>query len=336
MRFAAVILTPLLAAASGPQQTPVFRGSTNVVVVDVQVTDGAGAPIEALQRADFSLEVDGKPRAIAGVQFRRLSNLPAVAGPDAFSTLPSPDVMRAESSVLFVVDPANTAVATSRATFDQAADFVATLSPSQAVGLLVVPAKSPQYPLGLRRVAIAAALRKQVGTVNGFRLPIEERAMGMVTADAIEAGIGALKKVDGRRTLVYVADALSLNRNTIERIVRRAMDAEVRIYVVSSYQPHAVDVAERTSDGSDRRQPKSILPDYIDPNAAVQLADRTGGWYYVRGSGPVFPRLERALSAQYLLSFDVESSDKNGKPHKIGLKVNRQGADLQYRKEFVR
>lgn len=335
MRLAVLFLVPLFFAGAPPQQTPVFRGSTNVVVVDVQITDGAGVPIEGLTPADFSLTVDGKPRAISSVEFRRLSQGAAVAAPNAFSTLASPDPVRSESSVLFVVDPANMAVATSRATLDQAADFMATMSPAYAVGLLVVPAKSPQFPFSPMRARMAAALRNQVGLINGYRSPIEIRSQGIIAADGIEAGIAVLKRLDGRRTLVYVADSLGLSLVNIDRVVKSAMEADVRIYVVSAFQPVSIDVSDRTSDASTRFKPKS-MGDPVEAEAAVQLADRTGGWYYERKSGPIFPRLERALSAQYLLSFDVESSDKNGKPHKIGVKVNRSGADLQFRKEFVR
>jgi hypothetical protein len=50
----------------------------------------------------------------------------------------------------------------------------------------------------------------------------------------------------------------------------------------------------------------------------------------------VLPQIARLLSAHYILTFNVEGSDMNGKPHKIDLEVNRPDVDVRFRREFAR
>src|SRR6185369_10427050 len=48
---------------------PVFKASTDVIVIDVGVTSDKGDVVSGLAQADFTLEVDGKPRRIVSAQF---------------------------------------------------------------------------------------------------------------------------------------------------------------------------------------------------------------------------------------------------------------------------
>jgi VWFA-related protein len=47
-----------------PSDTPIFRSDTQLVLMDVSVTDAHGAPVKGLQAGDFTLLEDGKPQAI--------------------------------------------------------------------------------------------------------------------------------------------------------------------------------------------------------------------------------------------------------------------------------
>ena len=68
------------------------------------------------------------------------------------------------------------------------------------------------------------------------------------------------------------------------------------------------------------------------------LANSTGGKLFRRvvTGAIVLPKIARLLSAHYVLTFNIENSDKNGKSHKIDVKVNRQDVDVRFRKEFAR
>ena len=60
-------------------QQPVFRGSVEMVSVDVRVVDRNGAPVRDLVASDFTVTEDGKPQAIAlfgVIDYGRLDNEP--------------------------------------------------------------------------------------------------------------------------------------------------------------------------------------------------------------------------------------------------------------------
>jgi hypothetical protein len=58
------------------QQPPIFRGGTNIVRVDVTVTDRRGEPATELTRDDFSLTEDGAPQTIESCELVRVTGEP--------------------------------------------------------------------------------------------------------------------------------------------------------------------------------------------------------------------------------------------------------------------
>lgn len=50
--------------AATPPDIPVFRSHSQLVVMDISVTDARGAPVNGLQAGDFTLLEDGRPQAI--------------------------------------------------------------------------------------------------------------------------------------------------------------------------------------------------------------------------------------------------------------------------------
>ena len=52
------------AQSKTPSETPIFRSETQLVLMDVSVTDSDGAPVKGLQAGDFTLLENGKPQAI--------------------------------------------------------------------------------------------------------------------------------------------------------------------------------------------------------------------------------------------------------------------------------
>ncbi len=66
-----LLLTGLVAL---PQETARFSVTTNLVVVNVEVRDHDGQPIEGLTRNDFELLEDGKPQRISVFEYQRLES----------------------------------------------------------------------------------------------------------------------------------------------------------------------------------------------------------------------------------------------------------------------
>ncbi len=70
-----------------PQQPPVFRASTKLVVVTATVKDKSGKVVEGLTAKDFIITEDNQPQDIAFVEFQRLLGEPAPG--DALAIAPA-------------------------------------------------------------------------------------------------------------------------------------------------------------------------------------------------------------------------------------------------------
>ena len=75
-RVALLLLIPLAAMPQQPGRTPRFESTTDLVIVDVNVRDRAGNPIEGLEKEDFTVLEDGKPQTISVFEFQRLEGEP--------------------------------------------------------------------------------------------------------------------------------------------------------------------------------------------------------------------------------------------------------------------
>src|SRR5215831_12466258 len=70
----------LAAAAAVHAQQPQFKSSIERILVDVQVIDAQGRPLENLAAGDFEVRFNREPRTIASVQFVRSAALETPAG----------------------------------------------------------------------------------------------------------------------------------------------------------------------------------------------------------------------------------------------------------------
>ena len=50
---------------------------------------------------------------------------------------------------------------------------------------------------------------------------------------------------------------------------------------------------------------------------------------------PFFARVATELSAAYLVGVEVAAADRDGRPHRVEVKVNRPGLDVHGRKQYV-
>ena len=61
-------------SSSGPVVQ--FTANSNLVIVDVVITDKSGKPIKSLKQSDFSVLEDGKPQKVSVFEYQELSNEP--------------------------------------------------------------------------------------------------------------------------------------------------------------------------------------------------------------------------------------------------------------------
>ncbi|MFO7694871.1 MAG: VWA domain-containing protein [Vicinamibacterales bacterium] len=144
-------------------------------------------------------------------------------------------------------------------------------------------------------------------------------------ADASIAQLGplvdALGKVEGPKHLVLITGGPVTTIENIRDVAalgRRAGLARVTIHALQIHDP-----SYRARTDQMRAMPADIEQ---TTSAAYQLAATTGGLALTPTSGEIgFERLDRELSAGYMLVFETSPMDRDGKEHEISVKVRDQG-----------
>jgi VWFA-related protein len=136
---------------------------------------------------------------------------------------------------------------------------------------------------------------------------------------------------DAPKTIVLISEGLLIGRqyNDVAWVEPRAAAARASLFVLHLDAAEAEAKLRRASPsaGEDRE----LLRDGLD--RITGLAN--GNVFRVAGNADfVFQRLGLELSGFYLLSFEPEPGDRDGKPHKIKIDVSRRNLTLRARREF--
>jgi VWFA-related protein len=75
--------TPAAPQSSKPAQAPPLRSSSDLVRIDVEVTDRSGKPIKGLRADQFIVTEDGKPQAISSFSYADIENVETAGADDA-------------------------------------------------------------------------------------------------------------------------------------------------------------------------------------------------------------------------------------------------------------
>ena len=186
-----------------PQQTgqPLFKAATDVIVIDVAVTNDTGDAVSGLTAADFNLEVDGKPRRVVSAQFldqaestkttTGVSGAPATrGGAESFS---SNETVSGGRLVLFVFDLEGIPPGGGRDAARAAGAFLDSLQPGDQAGLVALP-NGANVPFTSDRAIVREALDHITGM--GWPEPPQFHHIGVSEAYDISAGnTFALKRV---------------------------------------------------------------------------------------------------------------------------------------------
>ena len=150
-------------------QTPQFRSSVDLVVVDAVVLDAKGEPATALTAADFVVTAAGRARKVVSAQYVRV----AASAPQAIVTnsggatpLPaatSNQTPHAGRSFVIVADLSTITPGNGRLIFDRIGTFIDQLGAQDLVGLAVLPGGSPRVDLTTDHARVRDAAR----TISG-------------------------------------------------------------------------------------------------------------------------------------------------------------------------
>jgi VWFA-related protein len=160
-----VALAGAVLSAQAPQ-SPTFRSTTSLVVVDVSVLDQNGRPVSGLGPDDFEVKLNGQVRPVKAVTYEEVAAraAPAIVAPTNVAVPAATTTKAAGDPRVFVVMVDDLSITPSRgkSLFFAAARFVAGLPASDAVGL-ATSSRSTMVNPTFDHAAIATALQHSVG-----------------------------------------------------------------------------------------------------------------------------------------------------------------------------
>ena len=168
--------------AAGQDQPPVFRTGVEVLPIDVTVVDRDGRQITDLTAADFTVEVDGKPRKVLTSEYIKLYD-PLLAGQrrptfDNRVAPPPPDTGISTNggrtdtpgrAILFLVDQGNIRFGSARPVMTNAVKFIDRLQPNDRLALVAVPAPGELVDFTLDHASVREAMLRVTGRHTSMR-----------------------------------------------------------------------------------------------------------------------------------------------------------------------
>jgi VWFA-related protein len=134
------------------------------------------------------------------------------------------------------------------------------------------------------------------------------------------------------KILIYISEGFVLDgeRAQLSWLAPRAAAAHVTVY--------ALHLMLSETDASRARPSTTYMTDRAAEEVGLGLmADATrGDVFRVMGNSDfAFRRLTHELSGYYLLGFEPEGMDRNGRPHGIKVEVSRRGVTVRSRQQFT-
>jgi VWFA-related protein len=159
----------------------------------------------------------------------------------------------------------------------------------------------------------------------------QARTQANISLSALQALVDGLKALDGPKTIVLLSEGLVLDPRlvNVSELAARAHDARVSIHTLLLETPIFEAAQERVS--------PSLLRDFeMRGEGLSRLAGATRGTSQrLVGSDPApFQRISRELSGYYLLAFEADSNDRDGRIHRIDVGLTRGGARVLARPAF--
>jgi len=318
------------------QQPPIFRGGTNIVRVDVTVTDRRGEPATELTRDDFSLTEDGAPQTIESCELVRVTGEPTDDRSLEIYSASQVAMEAARDDVrLFLIfwDEYHIGqfIPATRGR-EILTEFVHTaFGPTDLVGIMdqLTTVESIKFTRErLHLVDQVHALKGRLGVYVPPRSAVEEahlqdfRSIGRlrneVTASALNAAAAFLGNFrEGRKAILFVSQGFPLygrndESNRFMEIVRTANTNNTAIYTLDP----ASEVGRR-------------------PDSLLSLAEETGGRPFVGSNRPELqlPQIVRDSSAYYLLGYR-SPAPVDGKFHRIRVRMNKDGYEVRARSGY--
>ena len=323
------------------QRPPTFRTGTNLVRVDVTVTDTRGEPVRTLQADDFEvfengvlqpitsfklLEATGQPTDDLSLPIRSREHAAAEAARDDVRVFLIfwdeyhisefvPSVRAREQLSRFVLDSFGPT------------DLVAFMDPLTTLDSIRFTrdrrelAEQVRRLKGRRGVYVPPRSVMEEGHLQNMR--DIEGIRAQITASALRAALlhlGSLR--EGRKSLIFISESLGPLRDqtstVLSDLIRTANDTNTAIVTVD---PRGLQVGR---------------------GAGARMSDVLVSLAYGSGADPItsndfvvpLRKVVRQASAYYLLGYDGANSPMDGKFHQIKVRLKRGGLELRARSGF--
>jgi VWFA-related protein len=154
------------------QQPPRFRSSVELTSVDVAVVDSQGKPLPGLMPGDFTVRVDGKPRAVVSAEWVPLAAeagtaKPATRVPQGYS---SNENATGGRLIAIVVDEPHIRPGGAAAILAAASAFIDRLSPNDRIAAVSLGLGGPVTPFTADRTRVKDAISRMSGQRDTLKL----------------------------------------------------------------------------------------------------------------------------------------------------------------------
>jgi VWFA-related protein len=178
---------------------------------------------------------------------------------------------------------------------------------------------------------VAASCGRDV-IMEARQLAARLHAKGTQTIDALRNLGRALRQIEGPKTMVLVSGGV-LRPESMSAF--SVLETELAASQVTLYTLFFEKAANNPSRAG--LSPTQAEDDRVEEHGLENVTAAAGGTFLrvIGAAEAFFARVATELSASYLLGIEVTPADRNGRPHRVEVKVKRRGLDVHGRKQYV-
>ena len=356
-----------LAAAQNSQdggQTPApIRSETHVILISISVRDSSGHAVDSLQKEDFTVTDNGKPRDF--LMFPNDST-PEVArrstaSPDGFFSNVAEEPPQGRLTVI-LLDSVNTSIIDQAFVRQQAIQAIERMIPGERIAVYALnPGITVLQDYTTDRDALLAAVRKFHPQWSPWTMT---KAPHLSTLSAEDPSSGGTLPLSGgapiaagipptRRSMsaVFTEQSIEATTSALKAIATHMSGASHHnsiIWISSGFpanidtNPEIVETIQAINDANVAIYPvdaRGLPMSGIDATTMGmrEIAEYTGGVAYTMRND-LAQAIDEAIAEPehtYLLGFYVGSADLDGKFHKLHVAVDRPRVSLNYRNGYT-
>ena len=158
------------------------------------------------------------------------------------------------------------------------------------------------------------------------QVAVDWRDRARASTEALKALLRGLRGVEGPKALVLVTEGIGSERADVKQLAELAAEAQVTLYLVLIERP-GVDIT-RMGPSLENAETRDL-----EQGSIYGLAASSRGAVFRAGGSAegIFERIAGELRGYYLLGFEPEGGDRDGKGHRIDVVVARERVTVRAR-----